>query len=123
MRKEIKIGDKSVALVTNLGTARLYEIFTKTDVFRELIALRAAAKDDPTTAALAINELYKKLGYVMAVQASKDSIEEMKAEMTEDKFLEWLFQFDVPDWNGEVLNEIASLWSSQTETNSSIKNA
>ena len=120
MRKTIKIGEKEFEFEANLGTADLYQSFTGENLFEKLASFKGIKTDAPE--AWRVLDVYKRMMYVMNVQATHSEIKEMRARMNEDSYLEWTFQFSPSDINLNNVNEIVKLWQSTRETHSTPKN-
>lgn len=110
----------------NLGTSDLFEMLTGKNLFVQFSAFNGI---DPNTikgsGALkyaGVLEIYKRLAYVMNVQAESPDIATMRGKMNIDSYLEWIFQFSVDDFTEEFTKEIAALWKSNSASNATPKN-
>lgn len=120
MRKSITIGNKDFEFEATLGTAELYQIFTGDNMFEVLTSYRGTKGDK--TAAFKLLDVYKKIMYVMNVQATAADVRDMRAKMNMDDYINWLFQFDNDDITSKVTNEIAALWNKSNDKHSQAKN-
>jgi len=115
MRKNIKIGERELPFEANLGTTRLYEKLTGKNILNLMVNFR---NNPDISAGVQMLDVFIKLAYVMNTQATNDSIKEMMNRMTEDQELEWEFQFNLADFNEEVLTELGGLFGSTQKTHS-----
>lgn len=120
MRKTIMIGEKALDFEATLGTSELYQIFTGENLFETLASFRGTKATDG--AAYRLVDVYKKMMFVMNVQATENSPKEMRAKMNIDSYLDWLFQFDNGEITKEITSQIAELWSESKKTHSQAKN-
>lgn len=120
MRKTITIGEKALDFEATLGTSELYQIFTGDNLFETLASFRGTKTTDG--AAYKLLDVYKKMMFVMNVQATENSPKEMRAKMNIDSYLDWLFQFSNDDITRDITNQIAELWSASKKTHSQAKN-
>lgn len=120
MKKSIKFGGKERQFEANLGTADLYQMLTGKNLFEELSAYKGATPGAPTTTGVIF--IYKRLAYVMNVQAETTDIPTMAGKMNNNDYLAWTFQFNNEDFTPEFTKAIAKLWRANTETHSEVKN-
>lgn len=123
MKKEIKFGGEMVPFEANLGTSDLFEALTGKNLFVCFGAYSGAKANgaDALKYAGAI-DLYKKLAYVMNVQATAPDIPTMRGKMNFDSYLEWTFKYTFEDFTREFINEISRLWKSTNESHVESKN-
>lgn len=123
MKKTIKIGTKDVEFEANLGTSALYEILTGKNLFEELTENKARPNDpDKDKRPARVMELYKKLAFVMHIQAISPDIRAMNAKMNMDEFITWLFEFEIQDFNNDFINAITNLWAGSNNSTVEAKN-
>lgn len=124
MRRYINVGGKDIAFEANLGSAELYEILTGKNLFDELNANKVKTKEDPEKdkKSVSVLSVYKKLAFVMCVQAQEPDIKAMKARMNDDEYITWLFNFDVSDFNNDFILDITDLWTGSQRSTSESKN-
>lgn len=107
MFKTVTIGNQEVEMVANAATPFRYN-----QVFHEdFLRLTATQNDDGAAAGIII-----KLGFVMAMQASKVNL----AKLNEDAFMAWLEQFE-PNAMIEALGSIMDVYSGTAQTSTSPK--
>lgn len=105
MRKEIEIGGRTVACVSNAATPVIYR-----QVFHEdlLVFLQEMAKTRKNRELLpGTGEMLCKLAYIMNGQAEIPLGEIVRGKLTLDGFMEWLEDFSPLDFEmagGEILD-------------------
>lgn len=151
MRKIITIGERTIELECNLGTASFFQEFAKRNIFScsSEIATRTAAAakvikaagvttnvDIATEANQALEELAlakaeavdvaAKLIYIMSLQAShgktKEDISMIRALLTDDDYLVWSMDISPELITFETYKEVMDFWKTQTEKTSQSKN-
>lgn len=151
MRREIKIGNKTLDIECNNGTALLFQEFTGLNLYdvitspasaltdldkiRDLNATSINRLEDPETAAAFkkvssfANEavaVAQKLAYVMNLQAQNnktlEGISEIRKKLNADEFLVWLMQFEPTDFSASTYKTITAFWRKQSEGSSEGKN-
>lgn len=126
MKKKIMFAGEEREFEANLGTSDLYEMLTGNNLFVQLSAYKGInAKDAQGVEALryaGVVEIYKRLAYVMNVQAEAPDIPTMRGKMNMDDYLTWTFKYTIDDFSKEFTNEIAALWRANTKTHSISKN-
>ena len=116
MRKTITIGTKNIELVANAASPYLYK-----QVFHEdylLQSRKLAEEEDSAVVDSTAADMFVKLGYIMANQASAKDM----TRLNYDGFLNWLSQFE-PNDVLEAVNEIADVWRGQEAATSVPKNS
>lgn len=103
MYNEITIGDKKVPMMANGATPFWFNQIFKEDFFE--------ASKDFTDDAKAVN-IFTKIAYVMALQASDDKKQIKKG--SEAGFLDWLADFGTMDIQN-ALPDVVDLYTGQTE--------
>lgn len=112
MRKTLVIGDKNIEMEANGATAfRFKKIFAPLDLFKQFVT--APETPDEVAAQMEVSQM---LAFVMAKQAEGVDMN----KLNEDKFIEWLEQFDGGDLL-EVLDEVVEVWQSSKKTTSKPK--
>lgn len=123
MRKEIKFGGEMVAFEANLGTSDLFEALTGKNLFVAFGAYTGAKANGADALRYAgVIDLYKKLAYVMNVQATAPDIPTMRGKMNFDSYLEWTFKYSIEDFTREFTDEIAGLWKATNTSHVESKN-
>lgn len=151
MRREINIGNKTLDIECNNGTALLFQEFTGLNLYdvitspastltdldkiRDLNATSINKLGDPDTAAAFkkvssfANEavaVAQKLAYVMNLQAQNnktlEGISEIRKKLNADEFLVWLMQFEPTDFSASTYKTITAFWRKQSEGSSEAKN-
>lgn len=120
MKKTITIGGRDLEFEANLGTSELYQILTGENLFEVLTSFRGVTKTDNRVYTLI--DVYKRLMYVMNVQATETEVKAMRAKMNDDSYLEWTFGFEQDDITNETVRDIVELWQSTRKTHSTPKN-
>lgn len=108
MRKEIKIGEKSVDLEINALTPILYKRTFKEDMIVVLDGMRGGKNKDK------LSEFFPQLAYIGACQAKKE-------KPSEDAFEEWVCEFGALDFMVSS-PQIMELVNNQRVTTSAQKN-
>lgn len=151
MRREINIGNRTLDIECNNGTALLFQEFTGLNLYdvitspaskltdldkiRDLNAATINKLEDPETAVAFkkvssfANEavaVAQKLAYVMNLQAQNnktlEGISEIRKKLNADDFLVWLMQFDPTDFSASTYKTITAFWRKQSEGSSEAKN-
>lgn len=123
MKKKIFFAGEEREFEANLGTSDLYELLTGQNLFTQFGAYSGVKATGPNALKYAgVIELYKKLAYVMHVQATTQDIPTMRGKMNLDDYLVWVFQFTINDFTKEFTDEISKLWKSNTQTHTQAKN-
>lgn len=135
MRKEFKIGEQTVPMETNLGTAVLYKRLTGRDLFGDILRIKSSndiREDDQAgleerASALAnmvviSTEIAQSLAYVMAAQGETSDVQRLMRKMNENDYLGWLFKFGPMDFDAEVRREVLAFWQAQQNITSESKN-
>ena len=107
MKRTIKIGDRDVEMLANAASPYIFRTLFGQDFIKE------SQNQDPDV------HLMEKMGFVMAIQASKQP-EELK-KVTEEDFFLWLSQFDDPYAIPRALEEIVNYYNEQDLSTSSAK--
>lgn len=128
---------KQLELVANFGTDQFYKIFTGNEIECDAITLKemkeglkVSKEDDKTILLQKISvltlKMSKTLAFVMATQAKyfpQDGyVRKTMDDLTEEKFTEFLCQYERSDFDAEFYKEIFALWNGQSESTSEIKN-
>lgn len=100
MRDKVLIGQEEVEMVANAASPHLFKTIFREDFLRE------SQKADPDP------DIFQKMGFVMALQASGKPTREILNETTEDDFYAWLEQFEALDLI-EASASIAQLFMTQ----------
>lgn len=123
MKRTIKVDGKELEFEANLGTTELYEMLTGKNLFEELSENKRRPNDpDADKKPARIMSLYKKLAFVMHIQATEPDIREMKGKMTMDAFITWCFGFGPQAFDNDFINAITDLWSGSNKPNVESKN-
>lgn len=124
MKKIIEINGKDYEFVANLGTTDLYQKLTGENLLSQLASYRNLKAGSPEILekSQGILDIYKKMAFVMHVQATAPDIKTMFNQMNEADYFEWIMQFDVADLSTEFINGIVELWSGTRKTHTQAKN-
>lgn len=135
MRKEFKIGEQTVPMETNLGTAILYKRLTGRDLFGDILRIKSSndiREDDQagleerasalTNMVVISTEIAQSLAYVMAAQGETSDVQRLMRKMNENDYLGWLFKFGPMDFDAEVRREVLAFWQAQQNITSESKN-
>ena len=124
MKKIIEINGKDYEFVANLGTTDLYQKLTGENLLSQLASYRNIKAGNPDVLAKSqgILDIYKKLAFVMHVQATAPDIKTMFNQMNEADYFGWIMQFDTSDLTPEFINGIVELWSGTRKTHVQPKN-
>lgn len=108
MKGTVNINGKEVELVANAASPYLYRQIFQEDFLRKI------QEKEPDT------DIMQRMGYVMAMQATKSTAEVLK--LTQKDFIEWLCDFDPLDIL-TATEDITALYFKQTAKTSSPKKA
>lgn len=120
MKRTIKVGNKELEFEASLGTADLFEILTGENLFERLAEYRNITEGDPRSYALI--GVYKKMMFVMNVQAETEDVSLLRGKMTFEQYYTWTSQFELTDINMDVIAEVVKLWNDNKKSNSTPKN-
>lgn len=142
MIKNITVGSQTLTFEANMGTAQLFEIYTGQNIFTLFAGLKMTKKTTPEgktiyklaesiderLVALQLKDVYLKLAFVMAMQASTQGedavtkIRNIKARLNDEEYLAWLCGFEQANLPENFYTQIAELWTANQETKSDAKN-
>ena len=119
MRKDVKIGDKTIAMTCNAASPVIYRQVFKQDL---LVFLQGMIKARTKTNELpdGTGEMFSRLAYIMAMQAEKTTAECFR-ELSVDGWLEWLTEF-APLEIEQAGPDIMNLYYATESTTSKAKN-
>ena len=112
MFKEVKIGNITVPMLANGATALRYRNIFGKDIISELMG----AQEDTVKGVNSLPEL----AFIMAMAAKAKDGEIDMSLLNQDKYIEWLEQFDPMDLPSAA-EEIVNLYMSNGKTNSEPK--
>lgn len=125
MRRNINFAGSDVPFEANAGTTDLFEVLTGQNLFVVFGAYSGAKVKGTGADALkyaGIIDLYKKMAFVMHVQATAPDIPTMRGKMTINDYLEWISKYNLDDFTPKFTEEIAALWRANTKTHTETKN-
>lgn len=122
--REVKIGKTVIPMKSNAATPWRFKQIFHQDLLKELnrlsnkINTEKAEKlnDDETNAGLDMSDIWIKVGFIMAMQASDIHY----SKINEESFYKWLEQFE----NGEpseAMEDIVDLWNGNAKTSTEPK--
>lgn len=121
MKNEIKIGDKSVTLVSNALTPFAYTEIFKKDFLRVLMSFNSLKDkkveeytDDDLAFVVSRASTFAEIAFVMAKQGEGKTAAELVGYNRGD-FMTWLSEFDDTNafMSGEVLSGVLATWQGQ----------
>lgn len=113
MTKTIVIGDEEVKLTANAGVDFIYQQIFREDPLR----IQAGLAGDPDAGAAAV-PLFQKLGFVMAMMATRSPGE--LARLSVEDFYSWICQFERMDYI-DAIPAISEVYNGQRQTSSKEK--
>ena len=122
MKRDIKIGTKTVEMASNAFTPILFRQIFKKDFIREITSMRKLAgktakelTDSEIGEAADKTELFTQLAFVMAKQAELQTPDKLM-NLDLISFYTWLSDFEAGDFKAPAaMKEIISLWQGNAE--------
>lgn len=113
MFREVKIGEREVPMLA-MASANIYY---KRVFGRDAIVVQADAATDGQRIAF-----YGEMGFIMAKMAEAQGDRKALLALNEEKYIEWLEQFDASDYN-KAIADIAMVYEGQQAPDSTAKKA